>query len=69
VVAFARGDAAVTVTPRLVLRLEQAGGWGDTRVRLPDGPWTNLLTGEEVDGGAAPLGALLARFPVALLSR
>ena len=39
VIAFARGrrppDRAVTVVPRLVLGLRQAGGWKDTAVDLP----------------------------------
>ncbi|MBD3219749.1 malto-oligosyltrehalose synthase [bacterium] len=67
VVAFARGDEVVTVVPRLMLRLE--GGWHDTAVTLPDGSWRNALTGEDVGGNPAPVGELLARFPVALLVR
>ncbi|TMC50031.1 MAG: malto-oligosyltrehalose synthase [Chloroflexi bacterium] len=68
-VAFARGrgPGAVTVVPRLVSRL--GDGWGDTTVRLPAGRWHNQLTGESVDGGRLPMARLLARFPVALLSR
>jgi (1->4)-alpha-D-glucan 1-alpha-D-glucosylmutase len=48
--------------------LKRRGGWGDTRVLLPAGAWRNELTGEDVAGGPAPLGPMLARFPVALLS-
>ncbi len=67
VVAFARGDAVVTVVPRLVLGL--GGEWADTLVDLPAGHWRNVLTGGHVDGGPVPLAALLAAFPVALLER
>ena len=69
VVVFARSGGAVTLVPRLVLRLEVAGGWKDTGVALPDGRWENRLTGEEVDGGEVAVDTLLARFPVALLAR
>ena len=48
VVAFARGNAVVTVVPRLVLGLN--GDWGDTTLELPAGAWRNELTGDEVDG-------------------
>jgi (1->4)-alpha-D-glucan 1-alpha-D-glucosylmutase len=67
VVAFARGDAAVTVVPRLVLGLR--GDWADTSLDLPPGHWHNELTGEDLDGGPAGLGAILRRFPVAWLTR
>jgi (1->4)-alpha-D-glucan 1-alpha-D-glucosylmutase len=67
VVAFSRGGDVVTVVPRFVLK--RRGEWGDTRVALPAGTWRNALTGEDVDGGPAPVGRMLARFPVALLAR
>ena len=67
VVAFARGDAAITVVPRLVLKLD--GNWGETAVEVPPGRWQNALTGENIQGGEVPLASLLKRFPVALLSR
>ncbi len=66
-VAFCRGGAVVTVVPRLVLGL--AGDWDDTEIELPADGWGNELTGEQVAGGRCPLAGLLARFPVALLSR
>ena len=69
-VAFARGGAegiVVTVAPRLVIGL--AGAWRDTALDLPPGAWLNELTGEELDGGEVRIGALLSRFPVALLRR
>ncbi|HWC11852.1 MAG TPA: malto-oligosyltrehalose synthase [Acidimicrobiales bacterium] len=65
-VAYARGGRVVVVVPRLVLGL--AGDWGDTTVELPPGPWTSVLDGGSVDGGAVAPADLLARFPVALLT-
>jgi len=70
-VAFGRGadQQLVAVATRLPLGLDRAGGWRDTVLILPGGAgeWTDLLTGERVaDTG---LGALLARYPVALLLR
>jgi (1->4)-alpha-D-glucan 1-alpha-D-glucosylmutase len=67
-VVFMRGDAAITLVPRLVLGL--GGDWGDTSLDLPDGRWRNELTGDVVSGGTAVrLADLLRRFPVALLAR
>src|SRR5262249_24085188 len=57
VVAFGRGDGCVTVSPRLPLKL--GGHWGDTTVELPDGEWSNELTGETVGGGRVKVGNLL----------
>lgn len=67
VTGFVRGEAVATLVPRLVLGL--GGRWGATTVTLPEGRWTNALTGEEQDGGERRLSELLARFPVALLFR
>lgn len=72
------GSAAVVVVPRLPVRLglrlpSRTNGespWGNTRLPLPEGAWSDVLTGEAIEGGAAvPLARLLARFPVALLER
>jgi (1->4)-alpha-D-glucan 1-alpha-D-glucosylmutase len=67
VVAFARNERAVTVVPRLPLKL--AGDWSDTAIEIPNGRWRNYFTGEKSDGGVAPVAKLLTRFPVALLLR
>jgi (1->4)-alpha-D-glucan 1-alpha-D-glucosylmutase len=66
-VAFARGGGLVVLVPRLVIGLGDR--WGDTRVAIPRGRWINLLTEEAVDGGDVAAGALLRRFPVAVLAR
>ena len=65
VVAFCRGGSAVTVVPRLLGRLP---GWERTSLDLPDGRWTDLITGTD-HSGTVGVGALLAGFPVALLVR
>ncbi len=67
VVAFRRGGEAMTVVPRLVLRLD--GDWGDTAIDVGRGRWRNVLSGENFEGGELSLGALLRSFPVALLAR
>jgi (1->4)-alpha-D-glucan 1-alpha-D-glucosylmutase len=64
---FARGDRAITVVPRLVLKL--GGSWGDTTVELPSGLWHNAFTAETFKGGELGIADLLKRFPVALFSR
>ena len=65
VVAFLRGgDVAVVVPTRA-----PAHGWCQTRVTLPAGTWTDVLTDCEVPGGDQPLRALWQTFPVALLER
>ena len=70
--------AAITVVPRLLAR---RGGatvplgaeyWSDTTLELPPelaGRFTNVFTGEALEGAALSLGRVLARFPVALLER
>lgn len=61
-------DAMLVLVPRLPAGL--AGDWEDTEVAMPEGRWTNLLTGEIVSGGrAVTAGGLLLRFPVAVMSR
>ncbi len=67
VVAFVRGDGAVTIVPRLTLTL--GGDWRSTSLELPAGNWRDELTGEIHTGGRAELAGLLARFPVSLLVR
>jgi (1->4)-alpha-D-glucan 1-alpha-D-glucosylmutase len=66
-VAFLRGDRVATVAQRLSISV--ADGWGDTSLTLPEGRWRNVLTTDVVEGGAVAIAALLARFPVALLTR
>ncbi|HKE01015.1 MAG TPA: malto-oligosyltrehalose synthase [Planctomycetota bacterium] len=67
VVAFARGDSVVVVVPRLSLRLGPS--WGDTSIEIDRGAWHDELSDQDVRGGPVAIAALLARAPVALLSR
>ncbi len=61
--AFDRGGA-ITVATRLPIGLARRGGWADATLDLPDGDWTDLLTGRP----AGPrLAELLDTYPVALL--
>ena len=66
-VAFSRGGA-VTVGTRLPARLERDGGWRDTVLPLPDGRWSDVLTGRTPDGGEVAVAELLRTYPVALLT-
>jgi (1->4)-alpha-D-glucan 1-alpha-D-glucosylmutase len=67
VVAFRRGDDVLVAVTRWTVHLEQSG-WGDTALTLPDGSWTDMLTGA-VFSGATPATKLFAELPVALLER
>ncbi|MBV9011467.1 MAG: malto-oligosyltrehalose synthase [Pseudonocardiales bacterium] len=64
-VAFARDGVAALAT-RLPAGLAARGGWGQTTLPLPEGSWTDALTGFPASGHV-PLADLLARYPVALL--
>jgi (1->4)-alpha-D-glucan 1-alpha-D-glucosylmutase len=66
VIAFMRGEKIIVAVPRLIAKLEN---WDDTFLQISAGSWINELTGESLEGGAIPAGALFSRFPVALLTR
>lgn len=65
-VAFLRGERALTLAPRLVLGLR--GGWGDTVIQLPPGRWRGEL-GAGCWEGEVSVAELLSDFPVQLLVR
>jgi (1->4)-alpha-D-glucan 1-alpha-D-glucosylmutase len=67
--AFARSEDLLVVGTRLPVRLERTGGWRDTVLSLPEGEWTDVITGSSIDGGSVELAGLLDRYPVALLLR
>ncbi|MGH9306505.1 MAG: malto-oligosyltrehalose synthase [Acidimicrobiales bacterium] len=72
VVALCRGGAVVVVVPRLVLGLERQGGWLDTAVSLPPGPWRVLLDIARpalIGGREVAVAPMLDPFPVAVLVR
>ncbi len=66
VFAFARGDALVTIVPRLGVH---ADGFVDTTLALPPGSWTDVLSDQTFSGGSCPVAQLWRRLPIALLVR
>lgn len=66
-VAFLRGDDALTAVSRHTVRLSETG-WGDTAVALPDGTWTDRINGGRFSGTVLAV-ELFADLPVALLVR
>jgi (1->4)-alpha-D-glucan 1-alpha-D-glucosylmutase len=68
---FVRGGEAATLVTRLPMGLQRAAGWPDTAaVALPEGRWTDRLTGTTYDGGGlVRLADVFATLPVALLVR
>jgi len=67
VIAYLRGEHVATVVPRFALLLR--ADWQDTSIAIPDGTWTNLLTGQRTAGRTILLRTLLQDFPVALLAK
>jgi malto-oligosyltrehalose synthase len=67
VVAFMRGEHAVTVVTRLPGGLRRRGGWTDTALPLPDLHWRDVLTGTRHAGLRPLLSEVTWRLPVALL--
>jgi (1->4)-alpha-D-glucan 1-alpha-D-glucosylmutase len=63
VLAFDRGGV-VTVVTRLPVGLAAKGGWGETTISLPEGRWTNVLTGRGfetlADARSSTTGVLVA---------
>ncbi|MBQ1090422.1 malto-oligosyltrehalose synthase [Streptomyces sp. B93] len=67
--AFVRSGEVLTAVTRLSLRLAEAGGWGGTRLALPPGRWTDVLTPGREFSGHARVEDLFERLPVVLLER
>ncbi|MFE4670269.1 malto-oligosyltrehalose synthase [Streptomyces sp. NPDC056716] len=67
--AFTRSGQVITAVTRLSLRLEEAGGWSDTRLPLPPGHWVDVLHPERHFTGHARVADLFGSLPVALLER
>jgi len=65
--AAGSGGPAVTVATRLPGGLRRRGGWADTVLPLPAGPWRDVLTGATHAGPRPLLSDLTKRLPVALL--
>ncbi|MGB9307521.1 MAG: malto-oligosyltrehalose synthase, partial [Mycobacterium sp.] len=67
VVAFCRGDDILVAVSRWTVRLAEKG-WGNTVLPLPDGSWTDRLSGAMASGPTS-VAELFADLPVVLLER
>ncbi|MBX7432882.1 malto-oligosyltrehalose synthase [Mycobacterium sp. Y57] len=67
VVAFRRGEDVLVAVSRWTVRLGE-NGWDNTVVAIPDGSWTDLLSGV-TRSGPVLASDLFAELPVALLVR
>jgi (1->4)-alpha-D-glucan 1-alpha-D-glucosylmutase len=66
-VAFLRGDDVLTAVTRHTVLLSESG-WGDTTLTLPDGAWTDRISGARFSGEVMAV-ELFADLPVVLLER
>jgi (1->4)-alpha-D-glucan 1-alpha-D-glucosylmutase len=66
-IAYRRGSDVIAIAPRLIVRLNN--DWDSTTLSLPEGQWSNNLSGDKGWKGTVRISDLLARFPVALLVR
>ncbi|OBK27158.1 malto-oligosyltrehalose synthase [Mycobacterium asiaticum] len=67
IVAFRRGPDIVVAVTRWTMRLAETG-WGDTVLPLPEGSWTDRLSGA-MSSGPTAAAQLFADLPVVLLER
>ncbi len=67
IVAFRRGADIVVAVTRWTVGLAETG-WGDTVLPLPEGSWTDALTGAMASGPTSA-AELFAELPVVLLER
>jgi (1->4)-alpha-D-glucan 1-alpha-D-glucosylmutase len=65
VISYLRGGDVLTVVPRWT---QSGSSWRGTTLDLPDGRWTNALTGQQFSG-PQNIEKLFEVFPVALLAR
>jgi (1->4)-alpha-D-glucan 1-alpha-D-glucosylmutase len=71
----AQSDIVVAVAPRLFSGLMKEADvaptgeaiWRESRLVLPQGEYTDVLTARKIAGGERPMKEILADFPVALL--
>ncbi|MET0452197.1 MAG: malto-oligosyltrehalose synthase [Mycobacterium sp.] len=66
-VAYLRGDDVLVAVTRWTVALSETG-WGDTSLTLPDGGWTDRLTGREFSG-RVDAADLFTDLSVTLLER
>lgn len=67
IVAFRRGPGILVAVTRWTVALADTG-WGDTVLPLPDGSWTDRLTGAMASGPTSA-AQLFGELPVVLLER
>ncbi len=67
VLAFQRGGDVIAVAQRFSHRLSKL--WRGTTLTLPEGSWTDRLSGATFRGGTVRMHSLLEALPVALLVR
>ena len=60
------GLAVIALATRRPLKLAGRGGWLDTTLTLPEGTWTDRLTGQSFEG-TVPVAEVFNLFPTALL--
>ena len=60
-----RGDDVLVAVSRWTARLDETG-WGETALQLPDGSWTDRLTGRRFEG-LVDAADLYADLPVVLM--
>ena len=65
----AGADEALVAVARFPGRREASGFDAETTLVLPEGRWTDALTGQSFAGGAVGLGALFGVIPAAVLMR
>jgi (1->4)-alpha-D-glucan 1-alpha-D-glucosylmutase len=69
VIGFLRSEKLAVLGTRWPVRQAQVG-WAGSTVSLPDGGWSDRLTGRAIGGGAeVDCATLFSDFPVALLVR
>jgi (1->4)-alpha-D-glucan 1-alpha-D-glucosylmutase len=77
--AFALKDhqtCVVALAPRLMASLMEERDpapigpriWRESRLVVPQGEYTDVMTGRAISGGSRPMAEILAEFPVALLA-
>jgi (1->4)-alpha-D-glucan 1-alpha-D-glucosylmutase len=68
-IGFVRSEQVAVIATRWPLQ-QQRSGWAGATLSLPDGAWSDALTGTNVGGGGkVPCGDILRELPVALLVR
>ncbi|MFV0252175.1 MAG: malto-oligosyltrehalose synthase [Beutenbergiaceae bacterium] len=61
--------SVVCIGTRLPVALRSSGGWSDHTVQVPQGRWTDIVSGANHDGGQRRLAPLLDRAPAVVLAR